>query len=952
MRHRVWHILLPVCFFTGALSAQWPLFRAHPMDGATRFQAAAAAQDRHGWIWIGGAAGLWRFDGLEYHPAVLPEEASGGVTALLATAQRLWVGFENGRVAFLDLSAPFLPQAASDSPETPASARFQFWQPSAALPKAAVSGLVEDAAGHLWIATYGGGLFCTRQGRAAAVELPGGADIYAIARGEHRQIWAATDAGIFVTAWDTTAAQPSVRRLGKAAGLPDEIVTALLPDPNGGMWVGTYDRGVCRYDYARGRFDPPIPGWPGYHVSALAQFGDSDLWIGTDGKGCLRFDRKAGQLHEQPNARDRIRALFKDREGLLWVLSDRLGLFSAHVRFAKTEAAAFEVQAVLADRRRNLWVGAATGLYQCTGTQWKPMLPQHANIISLAEMPDGRILAGSFGEGLWVTAPGGGAPFRIGEQAGLRNGSILSVAVAGDTVWLATLGGVQYSVGEKWRFQTLPELGAGYVYKIYPGADGRIWFGADGLGLSVLENDRWRRLNPDAGKTIKTVTDICADARGRIWFIAPNAGLWRYDGQNFRHYDLAQQLHSRNILGLERDGDGQLLLLYENGLDILNPETDHIAYYPAGAVLPGFQAGVNAHCTDPDGHAWFAVGNSLLRAAAFGERFTADPRPAITAVSVFMTPVDFNVRRSFAYDQNYLVFHFTGIWYTLPESARYRYRLEGYDLDWKITKDRLASYSNLPPGRYKFRFQSSEHGNFLRTPETAYDFVIQSPFWTRWWFVLSATLLIALLLYAWVRAREVRLQREADLRREKAESQFAALKSQINPHFLFNSFNTLIALIEENPKSAAEYVEHLSDYYRGMMAYREKDRISIREEMNLVENFYFLLKKRFENNFRLRVTLEETNGYILPLTLQMLLENAVKHNIISKNRPLEVEIYLEDKKWIVARNNLQPKNQPEPGTHFGLQSLAERYRLLGNYLVIVEQDACYFTVKVPLIPPL
>jgi LytS/YehU family sensor histidine kinase len=113
-----------------------------------------------------------------------------------------------------------------------------------------------------------------------------------------------------------------------------------------------------------------------------------------------------------------------------------------------------------------------------------------------------------------------------------------------------------------------------------------------------------------------------------------------------------------------------------------------------------------------------------------------------------------------------------------------------------------------------------------------------------------------------------------------------------------------------------------------------------------------LLKKRFEDNFKLHIALEETNGCILPLTLQMLLENAVKHNIISKTRPLEVEIYLEDKKWIVARNNLQPKNQPEPGTHFGLQSLAERYRLLGNYSVIVERDDRYFTVKVPLIPPI
>ena len=75
---RIGYLLLPVCLFAGALSAQRPLFRAHPMEGGAKFQSSAAAQDRHGWIWIGGAAGLWRFDGLEYHAAALPAEARGG----------------------------------------------------------------------------------------------------------------------------------------------------------------------------------------------------------------------------------------------------------------------------------------------------------------------------------------------------------------------------------------------------------------------------------------------------------------------------------------------------------------------------------------------------------------------------------------------------------------------------------------------------------------------------------------------------------------------------------------------------------------------------------------------------------------------------------------------------------------------------------------------------------
>jgi ligand-binding sensor domain-containing protein len=149
------------------------------------------------------------------------------------------------------------------------------------------------------------------------------------------------------------------------------------------------------------------------------------------------------------------------------------------------------------------------------------VLPRRTNIISLAETGDGRILAGSFGEGLWVLDADGSRPFQIDEQGGLSNGSILSVAVAGDTIWLATLGGVQYCAGGKWNFRPFAELGAGYVYKIVADAGGRVWFGADGMGLSVLEKGKWRRLDAGFEKAIKTVTDICTDEQGQIWFISP-----------------------------------------------------------------------------------------------------------------------------------------------------------------------------------------------------------------------------------------------------------------------------------------------------------------------------------------------------------------------------------------------------------------------------------------------
>ena len=145
-----------------------------------------------------------------------------------------------------------------------------------------------------------------------------------------------------------------------------------------------------------------------------------------------------------------------------------------------------------------------------------------------------------------------------------------------------------------------------------------------------------------------------------------------------------------------------------------------------------------------------------------------------------------------------------------------------------------------------------------------------------------------------------------------------------------------------------EYVENLADYYRTIMVYREKDFINIQEEIDLVVNFTFLLKKRYEHGFHVKnLVPPDQVGYIMPLALQMLLENAVKHNIISTSQPLVVEIFIE-KNYVVVRNNIQPKIRPEVGTHFGLQSLQHRYQLTDQLPVIIEKQNNFFTVKIPI----
>ncbi|MEY4205171.1 MAG: hypothetical protein RL013_2875, partial [Bacteroidota bacterium] len=425
-------------------------------------------------------------------------------------------------------------------------------------------------------------------------------------------------------------------------------------------------------------------------------------------------------------------------------------------------------------------------------------------------------------------------------------------------------------------------------------------------------------------------------------------GLFCYNGTSFRRYTTADHLHSSGITALTTSCTGKIVIGYADGFDLLDPVRGHVNFCNEDTGVPAAEVNLNAAWTDRNGDVWLGCQSGIFRYTCLNEQFTDDPQPVIAGVSVFFQPVDFQKTNVFSHDQNFFQFHFVGLWHINPEAVRYRYRLDGIDPDWKITRDNFASYPKLPPGNYTLRIQASEHGNFDGAPEVSWSFTIEPPFWQRWWFIAGIVLLISLLTGVYVRSREARLNREASLKREMVESQFAALKSQINPHFLFNSFNTLIGAIEENPGKAVEYVEHLADFYRNMLLYRERNLIRLEEEMTLVNSYSYLLAMRYETGFRLAVNMTEQAGLIMPLSLQMLVENAIKHNIVSASRPLVVEIYTENG-YIVVRNNLQRKANPESGTHFGLQSLAKRYQLISSKTVLTEETSGYFTVKIPLL---
>ncbi|MCF6222361.1 MAG: 2TM domain-containing protein [Flavobacteriaceae bacterium] len=185
----------------------------------------------------------------------------------------------------------------------------------------------------------------------------------------------------------------------------------------------------------------------------------------------------------------------------------------------------------------------------------------------------------------------------------------------------------------------------------------------------------------------------------------------------------------------------------------------------------------------------------------------------------------------------------------------------------------------------------------------------------------------------------------------KTESaKFESLKSQLDPHFLFNSLNVLTSLIDENPRQAEKFTTKLSKVYRYVLEQKDKDLIPLEEELKFAKSYMELLKMRFEDgiNFNIPEKVSSQELKIAPLSLQLLLENAVKHNVITSKDPLEIKIY-EENRFLSIENNINPKASLEKSTKVGLKNINQRYGLITDKTVIITNNNNIFKVKLPLL---
>lgn len=197
--------------------------------------------------------------------------------------------------------------------------------------------------------------------------------------------------------------------------------------------------------------------------------------------------------------------------------------------------------------------------------------------------------------------------------------------------------------------------------------------------------------------------------------------------------------------------------------------------------------------------------------------------------------------------------------------------------------------------------------------------------------------------------------RAAELQKENNTARYAALQSQLNPHFLFNSLNTLIAEIEYNPTNAVRFTRKLSDVYRYVLQCQDKALVPLAEELDFLQAYLFLHEVRLGNciTCRQKIAVEHKDCLLPPLTLQLLVENVIKHNSISSNKPMQVDIHTTENGYLVVSNPIRLKKSGNvihtpASSGVGLKNLSKRYKLMLGKDIIIENTHGYFTVKTPL----
>jgi len=452
------------------------------------------------------------------------------------------------------------------------------------------------------------------------------------------------------------------------------------------------------------------------------------------------------------------------------------------------------------------------------------------------------------------------------------------------------------------------------------------------------------------------IEDMKLASDGGLWIATRDTGIIVKRGSNLVHITTKEGLLSNFCRSLFIDSKGGVWVGTNEGLSHITPVKGSTSGYHIENLknIIGLNLNEINHICGIDNQLYIATNNGIIEFDMDKVKPDQIPPPVyISGIKINNKDTTCNPGKAMQlnYESNYIVLNYIGLTYQEAGNALYRYRMEGIDTAWVYTRYRSVQYPKLPPGKYNFSVEAmNKDGAWSTTPAEA-AFIISPPFWDTWWFRIIVVLTVISLVYWRVRIVIKRTKEKAETAQQITAMELKTLRMQTNPHFLFNSLNTLTELVEDKSDDAPVFVNELSKFYRYSLQQRDKEIIELDNEIRQLQGFIYMLKIRFRDHLNIKWAIQERHKlYFIPThTLQLLFENITKHNAVSSANPLWVEISTTDEDILILKNQRQPKKGIVNSTGLGLATIKERYRILTDKKINIIETSEYFSVELPLI---
>ena len=906
--YKVFFLLIFAFFVSCALpsnsSAQSYHFTNYSVEDGLQFVFVGALyQDPNGYLWAGGYGGLSRFDGRNFtHYGAQRNLANHDVQAISGTlGGDIWIATLGG-----------LSHLKADGMHN------HFVEDG--LLSNEVNTVYASEEGDVWIGTEQG-VNLVRDGKISTPGLNASLDsksIHAFCQLQNGNLLIGTGKGLVILSTQDN------EKITIPKELCADAVTVICQDQDGLVWVGT-KQGLCKI-----RSDDNNPG-SGTHenlerlfeereITAIVEGPTGDVWIGTT-TGLIKYD---GEHYEDypiggsPNS-NIIGALYFDVEGNLWI-GTYSGLYkhrgNSFLNYSQKEGLSGSfIFPILRDSRDDLWIGTnKNGLNRYNGETFEVFRERDGlvnnGVKSAFEDRIGNI---------WIGTDSGLTKITVNPISKevaftsftVENGlisNLISFIMEGEDGKLYFGGSGGLSVYDGVRFENF-KLPAPYhksdIWAMVITQDKKIWVGSYKGGLFTFDGARFTRENERIGLKSDVCLALVEDNKGNLW-IGTFEGVFMYNGSSLDKFDEGTGLTSNLTYTLTIDNDNKNIWIGTNqGLNKLKlgpyyaSDLKIVEHYGKEEGFVGIECNSNGVFKETDGSIWFGTIEGLshyIPNAYFPNEREA--KTNILSTKIFYQDTLLPELASLSYDLNHISFEYVGICLTNPAKVSYQYRLIGYDKQWSpISKITTATYSNLPPGDYTFEVKSCNNEFKWNVKPATYSFHITAPYWDTWWFKTLAVFafagIISLIFYARIR----NIKKANKLQRRMDNLKLEALRSQMNPHFIFNSMNAIQHYINGNDKKLANhYLTKFAALMRKILDNSQRETIPIEDDIKALELYIALEQMRFEDKFTYHLEIEDKidSGYleIPPNLIQPFVENAINHGLLNKKTPGKVSIAL------------------------------------------------------------